>query len=120
MLQYADVSHHDWHSGQILGKAVHQPTGLPDKQLSQDIHCVLVDFSATTQSIKGELHRMDDFGTSLSVLTFHIGMDFAMVWQHYDQREFWDTCVMIARIGDKRKIARAADPYEFIYHEQEL
>lgn len=102
-------------------KAVHQHTGRPDEQLFQDIHCVLVDFSVTTQSIEGELHRMDDFGTSLSLLTRpHVGMDFDMVWQHYGQREFWDTCVMIAGIGDKWKTARAADPYEFVYHEQEL
>ncbi|KIM73082.1 hypothetical protein PILCRDRAFT_829393 [Piloderma croceum F 1598] len=38
-------------------------------------------------------------------------MDFDMVWQHYGQREFWDTCVLVTGIDDEMRIARAADPF---------
>jgi hypothetical protein len=58
-LQSADVSQHGWHSGQIMCKVVDQNADHPDAL--QNVHCVLVDFSATTQSIEGYDHMTGDF-----------------------------------------------------------
>ncbi|OBZ76066.1 hypothetical protein A0H81_03271 [Grifola frondosa] len=83
VLQYGDISLHDWHSGQIL--AVHSP--IPSDK--ERVHCVLFDFSAATQSLyTQENHRSDDFGECTeSLIQEGTGLDERFVMEHFGPRE---------------------------------
>lgn len=57
----------------------------------QNIYSVLVNFSATTQSIERDNHRTDDFGSCLLVLMEeNVGLDPGVVWRSFGEKESWD------------------------------
>jgi len=119
-LQRADVSQHDWHSGQIMCRVVRRNADDPDAPQAQSVHCVLVDFSATTQSIEEEDHMNDDFGSCLAVLMgTDLGLNPEIIWQNFSEREYWDLNMLSAVVAGERRFSIAAEPYEFAYQEQE-
>lgn len=85
-MQYADVSQHDWHLGQILCNTV------PSSQDETRVHCVLIDFSQASIGIdKHEFHRIDDFGQCLRTLCNpRSGFRASLVWDNFGLRETWD------------------------------
>jgi hypothetical protein len=117
-LQCADVSQHDWHSGQIMCMVIRQNNDDPDAPQPQSVHCVLVDFSATTQSIEEEHHMNDDFGSCLAVLMeTDLGLNPEIAWRNFGEREYWDLNMLSAIVGGERRFSVAAEPYEFVYRE---
>ena len=59
VIQCADISQHDWHGGQILCN--HSP--------SSQVHAVLIDFSATTQTVDIDVNlSKDDYGRCVSAV----------------------------------------------------
>ncbi|OBZ76071.1 hypothetical protein A0H81_03276 [Grifola frondosa] len=114
VLQYGDISQHDWHAGQIL--AHHAPTASdPDR-----VHCVLVDFSAATQSLYlSENHRDDDFGDCTEALIEEgTGLFEDFVMEHMGTREVWDFFKRLSgvcRFAPERKLP---DPFAFVHTSQ--
>ena len=61
-----------------------------------------------------------DFGSCLNVLMGNdLGLDPEIVWRNFGEREYWDLGVFSAIVGGERRYSRAADPYEFVYQEQD-
>ena len=112
-MQSCDVSQHDWHSGQIL-------CNLPSPQALA--HAVLIDFSATTQTLELDVDlSKDDYGKCTSAISHNdvTGLDPEWVFAQWDRedmkRESWDTnSVAMARNGHHWS-SSALDPYKFVY-----
>lgn len=86
VFQYADISQHDWHRGQIL---MYRTTNGDNKP---SVYCVFIDFASCTQSTAScEQHTRDDLIRNAYTL---IGPDHALspelVAQIYGHRELWD------------------------------
>jgi hypothetical protein len=115
VIQCADISQHDWHGGQIL-------CNLPP---SSQAHAVLIDFSATMQTIDINVNvSKDDYGKCVSAITRlkNTGMDMKWVCEYWDRdemkRECWDAYGMsLGTFGDNGYSWRSAveDPYKFVY-----
>jgi len=113
-LQCADVSQHDWHTGQIMcNTSVERHS---DEPLAPSAHCVLIDFSSTTQSVEEEIHRTDDFGDILRILLEpSTQLDAELVWKHFSTRESWDLISSSVLVNNQQRFAQATDPFEFVY-----
>jgi hypothetical protein len=117
VIQCADISQHDWHGGQILCNL----------SPSSQAHAVLIDFSATTQTIDIDVNlSKDDYGLCVSAITaLHntTGMDMKWVCDYWDRdemkRECWDAYEMSTGNlkGGKGYCWQSAtgDPYKFVY-----
>ena len=112
VMQYADISQHDWHADQIL-------CNLPP---SSQAHAVLTNFSATTQTLDPDvdLSLRDDYGRCVSAITHHdTGLDRNWVWEYWDRdemkRESWDTNEMGLMSQGCLWPSNAVDPYKFVY-----
>ncbi|KAK7688658.1 hypothetical protein QCA50_008196 [Cerrena zonata] len=86
IFQYADISQHDWHRGQIL---IYRTANGDNKP---SVHCVFIDFASCTQSTAAwEEHTRDDILNSAYSL---IGPDDVLspelVARVYGRRELWD------------------------------
>ncbi|KAK7688730.1 hypothetical protein QCA50_008269 [Cerrena zonata] len=80
ILQYADISQHDWHRQQIL-ICRHESS----------VHRVFIDFAACTQSLGGwQEHTSDDVGGSAYSLIGNGVLSQEWVAQVYGHREVWD------------------------------
>ena len=115
VIQCGDISQHDWHGGQILCNL------LP----SSHAHAVLIDFSATLQTIDLDVNlSKDDYGQCVSAITDlkNTGMDVEWVCEYWDRdemkRECWDVYGMsLGTLGGKGHSweSEAVDPYKFVY-----
>lgn len=66
ILQYVDISQHDWHGGQIL---IRRSTMVPA------VHCIFIDFAACSQNLTGgEDHAENDFIGGLGSLAGPVGL----------------------------------------------
>ncbi|TFY79421.1 hypothetical protein EWM64_g4590 [Hericium alpestre] len=96
VLQYSDVSQHDWHLGQILC-LVPEPDS-PGEEAAP-AHCVLVDFAQTRQSYwKMDSQFANDAGEAMRTLLSVLDED--LVWDNWAPREMWD-CV-VSGLGRSR------------------
>ena len=114
VIQCADISQHDWHPGQILCNLT----------LSSQAHAVLIDFSATTQTLDLDVDlSLDDYGHCVSAISFPeiTGLDVKWVCEYWDRdemkRESWDTNRMGLREGEYIWSSYGVDPYKFVYDE---
>ena len=116
VIQCADISQHDWHGGQILCNL------LPSSQA----HAVLIDFSATLQTIDLDVNlSKDDYGECVSAITHskNTGMDMKWVCEYWDRdemkRECWDAYEVSfgSFKGGNEYSWRSGleDPYKFVY-----
>ena len=117
VIQCADISQHDWHGGQILCNLLPSPPA----------HAVLIDFSATMQTIAiDENVSKDDYGRCVSAITDskNTGMDMKWVCEYWDRdemkRECWDAYAMSIRTFDPEGNGYSwrsglEDPYKFVY-----
>lgn len=107
VLQYADVSQHDWHDGQVL--ALSSPTP----------HTVLLDFARASVSTEPENHESNDYNGLLTVLKKPLrsaGMTAASILEHYGEPEVWDRAACTWRDDDgKSQLLQSEDPYDWIY-----
>ena len=90
---------------------------MPPKDISSQVHCVLVDFSCATQSVdEQDMHRTDDFGCCLRILSYPgVGLDGELVWENYAPREAWDLFSSTVKIGGELRWRNSADPFAFVY-----
>ncbi|KAF8348694.1 hypothetical protein F5887DRAFT_951448 [Amanita rubescens] len=117
VMQYSDVSQLDWHPGQILCNI--PPSMSSD---SSQAHAVLIDFSATTQTLDPDvdLSNLDDYGSCASAIARLTGMDTKWVCEYWDRdemkRECWDANSMgaVFRSGYTWSTS-GVDPYKFVY-----
>ncbi|KAK7693027.1 hypothetical protein QCA50_002592 [Cerrena zonata] len=80
ILQYADISQHDWHRRQIL-----------IYRHESSVHYVFIDFAACTQSLGGwQEHTSDDIEGSAYSLIGNGVLSQEWVAQVYGHREVWD------------------------------
>ena len=120
VIQCADISQHAWHGGQIL-------CNLPP---SSQAHALLIDFSATTQTIDLDVNLSnDDYGRCVSAITElkNTGMDVKWVCKYWDRdemkRECWDAYAMsfLSTFDSKGNTlgyswqSELEDPYKFVY-----
>ena len=110
VIQCADISQHDWHGGQILCNL----------SPSSQAHAVLIDFSATMQTVDLEVNpSKDDYGRCVSAIQEVNGLDRKWVCEYWDRdemkRECWDTNGLT--VVDKGYVwsSRVVDPYKFVY-----
>ena len=106
ILQCADLSQHDWHSGQILCNVRTLPTG------ESQAHCILIDFASVTVGLEEQdAHREDDFSGCLAALCEEIvGLDADLVWDTYGKREPWDTFFAKIDIKEEARWIERQDP----------
>ena len=118
VLQRCDVSWHDWLFGQIL-------CNLPSTAASSQAlaHAILIDFSATIQTVELDVDLSSKDGYELCVSTItHIdvtGLDPKWVfaqWEREDmKRESWDTTSVCMSKNGHHWSSRPLDPYKFVY-----
>ena len=116
VMQCSDVSQHDWHAGQILCNIC------PSLSSSSPAHAVLIDLSATLQTLDLDVNlAKDDYGRCVSAITHEsiTGLDPKWVCEYWDRdemkREIWDVySVGIMRNGYHWSSKRE-DPYAFVY-----
>ena len=106
----------DWHPGQILCNIPASTSSYPQPQT----HAVLIDFSATTQTLDPDVSlSKDDYGNCASVIAELSGMDTKWVCEYWDRdemkRECWDANVMGAIFRGYVWSPREVDPFKFVY-----
>jgi hypothetical protein len=119
VIQCADISQHDWHAGQIL---CHLSSS------GSQAHAVLIDFSATTQTIDldVDVSKDDDYGLCVSAIINQkrSGLGTKWVCEYWDrdgmERESWDTGSfgLFEELKDGHEYywsPRDVDPYKFVY-----
>lgn len=109
VLQYGDVSQHDWHKEQVLVCRSPVP------------HAVLVDFAATSLSADLENHENADYELMLRILAEPLksaGMTVGCILGHYGRPEVWDVMATSFWKDDRGKewVMRADDPFAWIFH----
>ena len=114
VMQCADISQHDWHGGQIL-------CNFPP---SSQAHAVLIDFSATTQTVDpNEDHSKDDYGRCVSAIVHTPNLETKWLCEYWDRdemkRECWDAFGVHLMYKGYSWSSNAVDPYKFVYDEQE-
>jgi hypothetical protein len=116
VVQCSDISQHDWHAGQMLCNLT------PSSSQAQQAHTVLIDFSATLQTLDLDVDlSKDDYGRCVAAITHQdiTGLDGKWICAYWDRdemkRECWDTYgVGLLKKGFTWS-SRAVDPYEFVY-----
>ena len=115
VMQYCDVSQHDWHPGQILCNFP------PSSHAQLEAHAVLIDFSFTTQTLDLNVDLSnDDYGDCVSeIASILTGLDMKRVFEYWDRddmrRECWDTEAMTISLGGYSWSSHRVDPYRFVY-----
>ncbi|KAK7688650.1 hypothetical protein QCA50_008188 [Cerrena zonata] len=86
VFQYADISQHDWHRGQIL--MYHTTNG----RNKPSVYCVFVDFASCRQSTAAREHdtRDDLIESAYSLIGPDDALSPELVAQIYGHRELWD------------------------------
>jgi hypothetical protein len=94
----------------------------PSSSQAQQAHTVLIDFSATLQTLDLDVDlSKDDYGRCVSAITHpHItGLDTKWICAYWDRdemkRECWDTDKVTFFEPGYVWRSCAADPYEFVY-----
>ena len=118
VMQCSDVSQHDWHGGQILCNL--RPS-LPSSSPAL-AHAVLIDFSATLQTLDLDVNlAKDDYGRCVSAITHEntTGLDSKWVTEYWDRdemkRENWDAYDMCMMKNGYYWFSKREDPYAFVY-----
>ncbi|TFK52177.1 hypothetical protein OE88DRAFT_1368248 [Heliocybe sulcata] len=108
-LEHADVSQHDWHGQQILVKNHHSGT-----------HCVFIDFAAASTSLHvADMHRTDDYGQVLDILTHNPLLDAELAFDSYGERRCWDDFGIILKINGKTLTRFTQEPYQYVWDTKE-
>ena len=109
VIQYSDISQHDWHLGQVLCNPVETRSQALD---GSNVHCVLVDFSQASVSIdQQEFHRVDDFGQCLRTLCNpKSGFNADLVWENFGSREHWDMVAANVNVNAESKWTEKTSP----------
>jgi hypothetical protein len=112
VLDVADVSQRDWHSGQVI--LYTNPTTKLD-------HAVLIDFASTTQTWEpNEPNYIGNYiGLFMVLLDSDVPLDSELVWKHYGEPDDWDpvTAYIMRGSGSSRKLSpvvKAKDMFHFI------
>ncbi|OBZ76067.1 hypothetical protein A0H81_03272 [Grifola frondosa] len=113
VLQDGDISQ-PWHDGHILAHRAPTPSDL------DRVHCVLVGFSAATQSLYlTENHRQDDFGSCTAALIEEgTGLFEDFVMEHMGPREVWDFFSRMTGVWRFAPERNLPDPFAFIHTSQ--
>lgn len=105
------MSQHDWHSGQLLCNILPCDT-------EPEVHCVLIDFAATSQTIAKELiHETDDYSGVLRTLVGpKVGLPIELVWEKFGKKEPWDQVTLGMPVeGGGFRLATATRPFAFVH-----
>jgi hypothetical protein len=114
LLDIADVSQRDWHSGQVI--LTTDPTTHAD-------HAVLIDFASTTQTWEPqELNHIHNYFHMFRVLLGRVGdvaLDSNLVWEHFGEPDDWDPVFGIFPITDEEgkkdsRVVKARDMFPYI------
>ena len=92
VLQNLDVSQHDWHADQILGRLQSLPPSGSDADIEVQAQAIFIDFSNTVQvtDLKHE-YTTDDYGKCLSYAVTILNQEWVFnYWSRDDmKREEW-------------------------------
>ena len=103
VLDVADISQRDWHSGQIL---------LHTNSKTKVDHALLIDFASTTQT--WDPNVLNNIANYFGILRILLdgqgnGFDANLVWKHYGEPDDWDP--LQAAVQGKLIRARGMFPY---------
>lgn len=117
VMQCSDVSQHDWHAGQILCNFC------PSLSSSSQAHVVLIDLSATLQTLDLDVDlAKDDYGGCVNAAIQGTGLDPNWVCEYWDRdemkREDWDAHSTSMWGNGYEWSSRRDDPYAFVYEGQ--
>ena len=121
VLDIADVSQRDRHSGQVL---VHRN---PQSGIT---HCVLIDFGLTTQTLfEDHPNYVGNYAGMLRVLVGskdrRIPIAEPLIWEHYGEPDEWDPVTMIFSEaltvnGNECKTVQVKDVFPYISFPSQL
>ncbi|KAF8162116.1 hypothetical protein BJ912DRAFT_1006667 [Pholiota molesta] len=85
VLDVADVSQCDWHSGQII---------MYTNPITKIDHAILIDFASTTQTWHRDgPHRLSNYREVFFILVNCDAFDVELVWKHFGDPDDWDPIV---------------------------